>query len=66
MDEFLVSTLYDFGQILMVMLGALIVPISINPWMIIPLLLIGVLFFFLQKYFIPTGREMKRLDNIGK
>ena len=50
----------------MVILGALVVPISINPWMIIPLALLGIVFYFVQNYFISTGRELKRLDNIGR
>jgi ATP-binding cassette subfamily C (CFTR/MRP) protein 4 len=49
----------------MVILGALVVPISINPWMLLPLLVLGVVFYFVQRYFISTGRELKRLDNIG-
>ncbi len=49
----------------MVILGALFVPISINPWIVIPLVLVSVVFYLLQSYFITTGRELKRLDNIG-
>jgi hypothetical protein len=49
----------------MVILGALAIPISINPWVIIPLAVVAVVFYFLQSYFIKTGRELKRLDNIG-
>lgn len=50
----------------MIILGALVVPISINPWMILPLIPLGITFYFIQNYFISTGRELKRLDNIGR
>lgn len=50
----------------MVILGALVVPISVNPWMILPLIPLGIVFYIIQKYFVTTARELKRLDNIGK
>jgi hypothetical protein len=30
------------------------------------MVVMGVVFYFLQSYFLSTGREMKRLDNIGE
>lgn len=50
----------------MVILGALVVPLIIIYWMIIPLVLVGILFYFIRNYFIPSARELKRLDNIGE
>lgn len=50
----------------MVILGALVVPVSVNPWMILPLIPLGVVFYFIQNYFVSTARELKRLDNIGR
>nr|QUF59454.1 ATP-binding cassette transporter Abcc4-1 [Brachionus angularis] len=66
MDEMLVFFLYEFLQVLMVILGALLVPISVNPWMILPLIPLGILFYSIQNYFVSTARELKRLDNIGR
>jgi hypothetical protein len=50
---------------LFVIMGALFVPISINPWIIIPLVVLFGFLFVLQKIFITTGRGVKRMDNIG-
>ena len=50
----------------MIILGALIVPISVNPWIILSLLPLGALFYLILKYFITTARELKRLDNVCK
>lgn len=66
MDEMLTLFLYEFMQISMVILGALVVPISVNPWMVLPLIPLGILFYVIQNYFVTTGRELKRLDNIGR
>ncbi|RNA03236.1 multidrug resistance-associated 4-like, partial [Brachionus plicatilis] len=66
MDEMLTLYLYEFCQILMVIVGALVVPISVNPWMLLPLIPLGLAFYVIQKYFVSTARELKRLDNIGR
>ena len=50
----------------MLVLGGLAVPISINPWMLLPLVVLGVAFYFLLNYFITTARELRRLDNIER
>ena len=49
----------------MIILGALIGPIIINPWIIVPLIPLAIVFYFLQNYFISTARDIKRLENIG-
>jgi len=49
----------------MVIFGALLVPIVINPWMLLPLIVLGFIFNTIKNYFMPTARELKRLDNIG-
>jgi hypothetical protein len=63
-ENFLIINIYlkVFAQVV----GAIIVPITVNPWMILPLVVMGVMFYFLQSYFLSTGRELKRLDNIGE
>ncbi|RNA19405.1 multidrug resistance-associated 4-like, partial [Brachionus plicatilis] len=66
MDEMLTLYLYDFCQVAMVILGGLVVPISVNPWLILPLVPLGFVFFLIKNYFISTARELKRLDNIGR
>ena len=49
----------------MIIAGAIIVPIIINYWIIIALVPIGIVFMFIRNYFIASGRELKRLENIG-
>nr|QNH67884.1 ATP-binding cassette transporter subfamily C member 4 X1 [Brachionus rotundiformis] len=66
MDEMLTLYLYEFCQISMVIVGALVVPISVNPWMLLPLIPLGLAFYIIQNYFVSTARELKRLDNIGR
>nr|APD26517.1 ATP-binding cassette transporter subfamily C member 4 X1 protein [Brachionus koreanus] len=66
MDEMLTLYLYEFCQVAMVILGALVVPISVNPWLILPLIPLGYAFLVIKNYFISTARDLKRLDSIGR
>lgn len=50
----------------MILLGALVVPITINPWICVSLVPLSIAFFAIKSYFIPAARELKSLDNIGK
>ena len=66
MDDLLTSHLYEFLQVLMIIIGALAVPIIVKYWMAFPLIPLGVLFYMIKEYFVPSARELKRLDNIGE
>lgn len=55
-----------FYKVSMTVLGALVVPSIVNPFVLIPLIPLGIGFFFLQRYFVRTGRQLKRLDNTGR
>lgn len=50
----------------MVILGALAVPVVVKWQMAFPLLPLGVIFFLIKEYFVPSARELKRLDNIAR
>ncbi len=50
----------------MIVGGALIVPIIINYYILIPLVPIVGLFMYIRSYFIVSGRELKRLENIAR
>lgn len=60
------ETLYYIIKIGMTILGALVVPSIVNPYVLIPLVPLGIGFYFLQSYFVRTGRQLKRLDNTGR
>ncbi len=66
MDDLLVSHLYEFLQVLMIILGALAVPIIVKWQMAFPLIPLGIVFYFLKEHFVPSARELKRLDNIAR
>ena len=50
----------------MTVLGALVVPSIVNPYVLIPLVPLGIVFYFIQRYFVRTARQLKRLDNSAR
>ena len=66
MDDLLTSHLYEFLQVMMIILGALAVPVIVKWQMAFPLIPLGVVFYLVKEYFVPSARELKRLDNIAR
>ena len=66
MDDSLTTHMYEFLQMLMIILGVLILPIVVKNWMVFPLIPLLLLFLIIQSYFISSARELKHLDNIAR
>lgn len=64
-DELLPLTLLDASQCIMVITGALIVTCTVNILFLIPIILIGGLFYFLRKIYLRTSKNMKRVEGIS-
>ena len=65
-DELLPSALIDCLQIGFALLGIIVVVGIVNPWLLLPTVLIGVVFYFLRKFYLATGRSVKRLEGVSK
>ena len=44
------------------MIGVVVVVVMVIPWIAIPVIPLGILFFFLRRYFLETSRDVKRLE----
>ena len=49
----------------MIVSGALIVPFIINYLIIIPFIPVSIVFLYIRNYFVKSGQQIKRLENIG-
>ncbi|KAG5875547.1 hypothetical protein JTB14_025761 [Gonioctena quinquepunctata] len=61
-DEMLPSILFDFLEILFGTCGIIILLASVNMIFLIPTVIISIVLFYLRKLYIPTGRNLQRLD----
>lgn len=65
-DEILPRTMIESIQIFAVMSGILIQVIIINWWTIIPVLIMGFLYWKIRNIYMATAQNLKRLEGISK
>ncbi|XP_055398764.1 ATP-binding cassette sub-family C member 4-like [Bubalus kerabau] len=62
MDDVLPSSFQKFIQTFLQVIGVVVVVVVVIPWIAIPVIPLGVIFFFLRRYFLETSRDVKRLE----
>lgn len=65
-DEYLSKAILDAGQINLIMLGAIVVTIIVNPYLIIPIGIMSLLFMFIRKIYLKSSKNIKRLEGISE
>nr|AHB63235.1 multidrug resistance-associated protein [Chrysomela lapponica] len=65
-DEILPRTLLESIQIMLVMCGILVNIAVANPYMVIAMVVMGVCFYFLSKWYVTTGSNVKHLEGSTK
>ncbi|XP_032678093.1 probable multidrug resistance-associated protein lethal(2)03659 isoform X2 [Odontomachus brunneus] len=65
-DEMLPIALIDCIQIGLALLGIIIVVAIASPWLMIPTVIIGVIFYYLRVIYLATSRSVKRLEGITR
>lgn len=61
-DEFLPKAMLEALQILLVMCGILTMVMLVNPWMVIPMIVMGVIFYFIRVIYLAAAQDIKRLE----
>uniref|UniRef100_A0AAA9SMB4 ATP binding cassette subfamily C member 4 n=1 Tax=Bos taurus TaxID=9913 RepID=A0AAA9SMB4_BOVIN len=62
MDDLLPLIFQDFIQAFLLVIGVIGVMVAVIPWIAIPVIPLGIAFFFLQRYFSETSRDIKHLE----
>ncbi|XP_027412882.1 multidrug resistance-associated protein 4-like [Bos indicus x Bos taurus] len=62
MDDLLPLIFLDFIQTFLLVIGVVGVMVAAIPWIAIPVIPLGILFFVLWRYFLETSRDVKRLE----
>lgn len=65
-DEILPSIWIDLVQHFLTIFGVIFVTCLVNPFFLIPIIMIGTLFYFLRKYYLKTSSSLKRLEAITR
>ncbi|XP_030767940.1 multidrug resistance-associated protein 4-like isoform X2 [Sitophilus oryzae] len=65
-DELLPNAFIDTTQIMLNLIGAIIIVCFVNYWLILPVAVMIVLFYFLRDFYLKTSRSVKRLEGIAR
>lgn len=66
MDEMLPRVMLETNQIFLVIFGVLVMVVTVNYWMVIPLVILAFLFYFIRLLYLRTAQNVKRLEGVGK
>jgi ABC-type multidrug transport system fused ATPase/permease subunit len=65
-DEYLAPILSDVGGCGIVTLSVVILICVLTPALVVPMGVITILYYFVQKYYKKTARELKQMDSVSK
>lgn len=65
-DELLPRAMIEALQILLVMSGILCMVMIVNPWMVIPMTVMGIIFYLIRVIYLATAQDIKRLEGITR
>lgn len=65
-DEILPAVMIDVIQIFLSLFGIVVVIAFVNPWFLLPTLILAVIFYRLRIFYLKTSRNVKRLEAISK
>lgn len=65
-DELLPAAIIDSLQIGLALLGIVVMVSVVNPWLLLPTAVIGVVFYLLRNFYLTTSRNVKRLEGVSK
>lgn len=66
MDEFLPKAILDATQVILSMVGSVVVAATVNPYFLIPVAVMSILFVLVRKVYLKTAKNIKRLEGMGK
>lgn len=61
-DEILPSVTIDVIQIFLSLAGIVAVVAAVNPYFLIPTVIIGIIFFYMRRFYLLSSRNIKRME----
>lgn len=65
-DEWLPKCLLDASQVMLTTIGAIVLTAIVNPSFLLPLIPLGLIFIFIQRIYLKTSKNVKRLEGVTK
>ncbi|CAG9813317.1 unnamed protein product [Phaedon cochleariae] len=65
-DEYIPSIIIDVTEIFLLLIGVIVLSSIVEPWLIVPSVVLIVIFYFVRVIYIKTSRCVKRIEAITK
>ncbi|CAG9809558.1 unnamed protein product [Chironomus riparius] len=65
-DEWLAKCLLDSVQVILLGVGSIVITTIINPYFLIPAVILFIIFAYLRRFFLKTSKNLKRLEGITR
>jgi ATP-binding cassette subfamily C (CFTR/MRP) protein 4 len=65
-DEILPATSYDAIGIIWTDIGIMIMLGLVNPWLLIPFVILAILILFIRQLYVQTARQIKMLEGVAR
>eukprot|EP00127_Corallochytrium_limacisporum_P006972 Clim_evm26s239 gene=Clim_evmTU26s239 len=65
-DQRLVGNMGQLFSLLLQITASIMLQVVVSPWFVVPVVPLGVLYYFVQNYFRAAAREMQRIDSITR
>lgn len=65
-DEPLPRAVLDGLQTILALIGSIAITLILNPYILIPVLVMSVPFFYIRKIYLKTAKNIKRIEGVGK
>lgn len=65
-DEFLPKSILDTIQSILSMVGSITLAATVNPYFLLPVFFLSIFFYIIQKIYLKTSKNVKRLEGIGE
>jgi len=66
MDELLPDVFLEAVQLMLFSIGAIILPSVLNPWIILPAILLVAVFALIARYYLKSSRDLRRLEGVNR
>lgn len=65
MDRFIPNVMLEVIKISIILLSVIIICTIANPWLLLPIVVVGWIFYLLKRVYLKTSRDVKRLEGIS-
>lgn len=65
-DEYIPLVLFDVLEVGLLLIGTIVLTSIVNPWLLLPAIVLMTLFYFMRVVYLKTSRSVKRIEGVTR